>query len=67
VQTKATAVRVEGLAPRFSDVAAVDSVTFDVRRGEPFGFLGPGASAGAYKSLSFGRIFSEKGAANEMV
>ncbi|RJP17376.1 MAG: ATP-binding cassette domain-containing protein [Candidatus Abyssobacteria bacterium SURF_5] len=29
------------LAKRFGDVVAVDSVSFDVRRGELFGFLGP--------------------------
>ena len=31
----------EGLAKHFGNVIAVDSVTFDVRRGELFGFLGP--------------------------
>ncbi len=34
-------IEVSGLAKRFGDVVAVDGVTFDVRRGELFGFLGP--------------------------
>lgn len=32
---------VKGLVVRFGDYAAVDGLTFDVRRGEIFGFLGP--------------------------
>ena len=35
------AVRVDGLTRRFGDFVAVDAVTFAVRRGEVFGFLGP--------------------------
>jgi ABC-2 type transport system ATP-binding protein len=35
------AVRVEGLTKKFGDFTAVDGVTFQVRRGEIFGFLGP--------------------------
>src|SRR5713226_8902362 len=34
------AVEVEGLSVRFGDFTAVDSVSFRVRRGEIFGFLG---------------------------
>ena len=34
-------IEAHGLAKRFGDVQAVDSVTFDVRRGELLGFLGP--------------------------
>lgn len=34
-------VRVDGLTRRFGDFTAVDAVTFDVARGEIFGFLGP--------------------------
>jgi ABC-2 type transport system ATP-binding protein len=34
-------VEVEGLTRRFGAFTAVDHVTFDVRRGEVFGFLGP--------------------------
>lgn len=35
------AIEVTGLAKRFVDVTAVDSVTFSVQPGELFGFLGP--------------------------
>jgi len=35
------AVNVHGLTRKFGDFVAVDSVTFDVARGEIFGFLGP--------------------------
>ncbi len=34
-------IEVEGIAKRFGDVVAVDSVAFAVQRGELFGFLGP--------------------------
>jgi len=34
-------VRVEGLTRRFGDVVAVDDLSFEVRRGELFGLLGP--------------------------
>jgi len=37
----APAVTVERLTRRFGEFTAVDQVTFDVRRGEVFGFLGP--------------------------
>ena len=43
------AVWVEGLVRRFDDFTAVDDITFDVRRGEVFGFLGPN---GAGKSTT---------------
>ena len=39
--TDAPAVAVEQLTRRFGRFTAVDQVTFDVRRGEVFGFLGP--------------------------
>ncbi len=35
------AVRVEGLAKKFGDFTAVDAISFEVQRGEIFGFLGP--------------------------
>jgi ABC-2 type transport system ATP-binding protein len=37
----APVIRVRNLVKRFGDVAAVDDVSFDVRRGEIFAFLGP--------------------------
>ena len=36
-----TVITVQNLTKRFGDFTAVDGVTFDVRRGEIFGFLGP--------------------------
>lgn len=35
------AIRVEGLVKRYGTMTAVDGVTFDVRRGELFGLIGP--------------------------
>ena len=36
-----TVIEVQGLTKRFGDTLAVDDVSFEVRRGEVFGFLGP--------------------------
>jgi len=38
------AVRVAGLTKRFGDFTAVDDLSFEVARGEVFGFLGPNGS-----------------------
>ena len=48
-----TAIAVEGLVKRFGDVTAVESVSFEVRRGELFGFLGPN---GAGKSTTINML-----------
>ena len=42
-------IDVQGLSHAFGDVAAVDNVSFSVRRGEIFSFLGPN---GAGKSTT---------------
>ena len=36
-----TVIEAQGLTKRFGDTLAVDDVSFEVRRGEVFGFLGP--------------------------
>ncbi|OGD24335.1 MAG: ABC transporter [Candidatus Aminicenantes bacterium RBG_13_63_10] len=40
-RSSATALQVLGLAKAYKDVRAVDGLSFEVRRGEIFGFLGP--------------------------
>ncbi|HEX9847931.1 MAG TPA: ATP-binding cassette domain-containing protein, partial [Acidimicrobiia bacterium] len=34
-------VQARGLTKRFGDFTAVDSIDFDIKEGEAFGFLGP--------------------------
>jgi len=48
-----TAIAVEGLVKRFGEVTAVESVSFEIRRGELFGFLGPN---GAGKSTTINML-----------
>ncbi|RKZ07848.1 ABC transporter ATP-binding protein, partial [Candidatus Fermentibacteria bacterium] len=38
---KESIIRVDGLSRRFGDLTAVDEISFQVARGEIFGFLGP--------------------------
>ncbi|EPX77741.1 ribosome-associated ATPase/putative transporter RbbA [Litoreibacter arenae] len=40
IETGPPAIRAEGLTKRFGDFTAVDSVSFEIARGEIFGFLG---------------------------
>ncbi len=47
-------VRVENLVKKFDDFVAVDRVTFNVEKGEIFGFLG---SNGAGKSTTIRMLF----------
>jgi ABC-2 type transport system ATP-binding protein len=47
------AVVVDGLVKRFGELAAVDAISFDVQRGETFGFLGPN---GAGKSTTISML-----------
>ncbi|WP_078901009.1 ABC transporter ATP-binding protein [Actinacidiphila yeochonensis] len=51
------AVRVRGLRKRYGEVAAVDGVDLDIRRGEVFGVLGPN---GAGKSTTVGILLGHR-------
>lgn len=44
ISSDGIAVRAQGLTRRFGDFTAVDRVSFTVRKGEIFGFLGPNGS-----------------------
>src|SRR5438270_11729167 len=39
-----SAIKTEGLTRRFGDFTAVDHISFNVEKGEIFGFLGPNGS-----------------------
>jgi ABC-type multidrug transport system ATPase subunit len=39
-------IRVHNLVKKFGDLAAVDGISFDVRAGEIFAFLGPNGAGG---------------------
>jgi ABC-2 type transport system ATP-binding protein len=59
-----SAIVVRGLTKRFGRFTAVDGVTFDVRRGEIFGFLGPnGAGKSTTIRMLCGLLASSTGAA----
>jgi len=47
-----TILSVEDLLVRFGDFTAVDGITFNVRRGEIFGFLGPNGAGKTTTSRS---------------
>lgn len=44
MENKEITIRVQGLVKKFGDFTAVGGVSFEVRRGEIFGFLGPNGS-----------------------
>jgi ABC-2 type transport system ATP-binding protein len=44
IDTNSTAIRVYDLTKKFGDFTAVNKVSFQVRSGEIFGFLGPNGS-----------------------
>ena len=52
-----SAITVRGLTRRFGDFLAVDSLDFDVREGEIFGFLG---SNGAGKSTTIRMLCGDR-------
>jgi len=57
------AIVAEDLAKRFGDIIAVDSVTFNVHRGELFGFLGPnGAGKTTTINILIGLVRPDVGA-----
>src|SRR5580658_10368147 len=41
IETRVSAIAVEGVSKRFGDFTAVDQVSFSVKTGETFGLLGP--------------------------
>jgi ABC-2 type transport system ATP-binding protein len=59
------AVEVSGLTKRFNGLLAVDSISFDVKKGELFGFLGPnGAGKTTTIRILTGVIKPDKGKAS---
>ena len=55
-------LRVDGLRKRFGDVQALDGVTFDVRPGEVFGFLGAnGAGKTTTMRIVLGFLHADEG------
>jgi len=49
-------IRVENLTKKFKDFTAVDGISFEVKKGEIFGFLGPNG-AGSLQPLIFFQLF----------
>jgi len=61
------AIQVQGLTKRYGDVLAVDNVSFEVRKGEFFGFLGPnGAGKTTTIRMLTGIIKNDGGEASVM-
>lgn len=59
------AVKVRGLTKRFGELLAVDHISFEVRRGEIFGFLGPnGAGKTTTVRILTGIIEGDEGSAS---
>jgi ABC-2 type transport system ATP-binding protein len=55
-------LRIDGLRKHFGDVQALDGVTFDVRRGEVFGFLGAnGAGKTTTMRIALGFLHADEG------
>ena len=50
----ASVLEVRGFTKKFGDFVAVDSLSFEVRRGDVYGFLGPNGSG---KSTTIGAVF----------
>lgn len=61
-EVRGLAVTVDGLERRFGSFVAVNKVSFDVRRGEIFGFLGPnGAGKSTTVHLAVGLLAPDEG------
>jgi len=55
-------LQVSGLTRRFGDTLAVDDLSFEIRRGEVFGFLGPnGAGKTTTMSMMYGLLKPDSG------
>ncbi len=49
-------IEIEGLTKRFGGFTAVDNVSFQVRRGEVLGFLGPNGAGQIHHHAHAGRV-----------
>jgi ABC-2 type transport system ATP-binding protein len=54
-QSRAPALSVQGLGKRFGDRVAFDDVSFEIGRGEVFGFLGPNGAGKRTTVRTLGR------------
>ena len=63
-----TAIHAEGLTKRFGDFTAVDAISFEVKKGEIFGFLGAnGAGKTTAMRMLCGLSIPTSGKASEPV